>query len=127
MKRALAALLLLAACASEPKLDYVALGYQAADRLADEARPALSGGGPIVYGVFTPVGHPDTSSAFGRIFAEHVSSRFAQRGIPVVELRLREAIAMRGYSGLFKTREKTSTYRSAIGGQPRKKACMKAR
>ncbi len=95
MRGLLAAVLLLAACASEPKVDYVALAYEAADTLVDGAGPALSAGGPVVYGVFTPVGHPDTSSEFGRIFAEHVSSRFAQKGIAVVELRLREAIAMR--------------------------------
>ena len=98
MKRARAALLpplLLAACATEPRTDFVALGYEAGDALFDGARRELTDDAPIVYAVFTPVGHPATSSPFGQIFAEHVASRLVQRGTKVVEVRLREAIAVR--------------------------------
>lgn len=95
MRLAVAGLLLLGACASEPQNDFVVLSYEAADALRDGARGELAGDAPIIYGVFTPVGHPATSSPFGRIFAEHVASRLVQRGIKVVEVRLRDAIAVR--------------------------------
>ena len=100
MKRTLAAarlllLFALASCASEPPNDFVALSYEAADTLFDGARREIGEDAPVVYGVFTPAGHPAASSPFGRIFAEHVASRLAQRGVKVVEVRLREAIAVR--------------------------------
>jgi hypothetical protein len=49
----------------------------------------------IIYGVFMPVGEPGTSSPFGRMFVELVASRLAQHGVGVVEVRLRDAVAMR--------------------------------
>jgi hypothetical protein len=95
MKRALAALLLLTGCASTPPNDFVTLGYEAADALVAGAHGELPPDSPIVYSVFTPAGEPNASSPFGRIFAEHVSSGLAHKGLEVVELRLREAIAVR--------------------------------
>jgi TolB-like protein len=95
MRHAIAGLLLLGACASEPQNDFVLLSYEAGDALQNGASRELADGAPIVYGVFTPVGQPATSSPFGRIFAEHVASRLAQKGIKVVEVRLREAISVR--------------------------------
>ena len=95
MKQALVVLLLLlAACSSKPH-DFVALGYEAAGALVTGAHGELAPDAPIVYSVFTPAGQPSTSSPFGRIFAEHVSSGLAHQGLKVVELRLREAIAVR--------------------------------
>ena len=91
----IAALLLLAACASKPPNDFVALGYEAADALVAGAHGELPPESPVVYSVFTPAGEPSVSSPFGRIFAEHVSSGLAHKGLDVVELRLREAIAVR--------------------------------
>jgi TolB-like protein len=97
MKNAAAAalLLLLGACACAPPNDFVALSYEAADALLRGARPELPDDATIIYGVFTPVGQPGTSSPFGRIFAEQVASRLVQDGAGVVEVRLREAIAVR--------------------------------
>lgn len=95
MRSALIALLVLSACASEPQNDFVVLSDQAADALYNGARHELADDAPIIYGVFTPVGQPETSSPFGRIFAEHVASHLVQRGVKVVEVRLRESIAVR--------------------------------
>jgi TolB-like protein len=95
MKWAIIALLVLSACASEPQNDFVALSDEAADALRNGARHELADDAPIIYGVFTPVGQPETSSPFGRIFAEHVASHLVQRGVKVVEVRLRESIAVR--------------------------------
>ena len=96
MKNALAAaLLLLAACAPTPQKDFVALSYEAADVLLQGARRELPDDATIIYGVFTPVGQPGTSSPFGRMFVELVASRLVQNGIGVVEVRLRDAIAVR--------------------------------
>jgi TolB-like protein len=89
------ALLLLGACASAPQNDIVALSYQAADALLQGAREELPDDATIIYGVFTPVGQPGTSSPFGRMFVELVASRLVQNGVGVVEVRLRDAIAVR--------------------------------
>ena len=90
-----AALLLLGACASPPQNDFIALSYQAADALLQGARPELPDEATIIYGVFTPVGQPGTSSPFGQMFVELVASRLVQNGVGVVEVRLRDAIAVR--------------------------------
>jgi TolB-like protein len=90
-----AAMLALVACASEPKVDFIAEGYEAGNALYAGVRRDLRDDNTIVYGVFTPVGKPDTSSPFGRMFAELVTSRLVQNGVKVVEVRLREAIAVR--------------------------------
>jgi len=95
MRYAALALLLLPACASEPRNDFVALSYEAADRLTRDARRELGRDDTIIYGVFTPAGQPSASSAFGRMFADHMASRLSQNGVKVVEVRLREAIAVR--------------------------------
>lgn len=97
MKKALAAalLLVLGACASPPQKDFVGLSYEAADALLQAARRELPDDATIIYGVFTPVGEPGTSSPFGRIFVELVASRLVQHGVGVVEVRLRDAIAVR--------------------------------
>ena len=95
MKNALAALLLLGACAPAPQNDLVTLSYQAADALLQGAREELTEEATIIYGVFTPVGEPGTSSPFGQMFAELVASRLVQNGVGVVEVRLRDAIAVR--------------------------------
>jgi TolB-like protein len=95
MMRALAAaLLLLGACASQQD-DFVTLSYEAADALLEEMQQKLPDDATIIYGVFTPVGQPSTSSPFGQIFAEQVASRLAQNGVGVVEVRLRETLAVR--------------------------------
>jgi TolB-like protein len=90
-----AALLLLGACASAPQTDFVTLSYDAADVLLQGARRELPDDATIIYGVFTPVGQPGTSEPFGQMFAELVASRLVQNGVGVVEVRLRDAIAVR--------------------------------
>jgi TolB-like protein len=96
MKSALVAVaLLLGACAAAPQNDFVALSYEAADALLRGARRELRDDATIVYGVLTPVGQPGASSPFGQIFAEQIASRLVQNGVGVIEVRLREAIAVR--------------------------------
>ena len=90
-----AAMLLLGACAPAPQKDIVAVSYQAADALLQGAREELPDDATIIYGVFTPVGQPGTSSPFGRMFVELVASRLVQNGVGVAEVRLRDAIAVR--------------------------------
>ncbi len=91
-------LLLCSACAGRTGDDLVKVSYEGADALLsgiDLGRDAV-----VVYGVFTPVGHVDSSSPFGRIIAEQIASRLVQRGVKVVEVRLREEIAL-GQGGPF--------------------------
>lgn len=100
MKGLLAAILLLicTACVGQSGDDLVQTSYEGADSLLSKIN--LGPDAVVVYGVFSPVGHLDTSSPFGRIIAEQIASRMVQRGIKVVEVRLREAIAL-GQGGPF--------------------------
>jgi hypothetical protein len=81
-------ILVLAVWAFEPRTDFIALSREAADALLRGARHELPDDGTIIYGVFTPVGKPGTSSPFGRMFAEPLTSRPAQNCVKVVEGRL---------------------------------------
>lgn len=100
MKRVLMAVLLLlcSACIGQTGDDLVKVSYEGAEALL--AKVDLGPDAVVVYGVFTPVGHLDTSSPFGRIMAEQIASRMVQNGVKVVEVRLREAIAL-GQGGPF--------------------------
>ncbi len=96
---AVATLLLCAACSGRPAGDdLVKVSYEGADALLKGVD--LGPDAVVVYGVFTPVGHVDSSSPFGRIVAEQIASRLVQRGVKVVEVRLREQIAL-GRGGPF--------------------------
>ena len=65
----------------------IATNYQAADRLLTHA--GLDQARPIVTVDVVQLNEPTRSSSLGRLISEHVASRFAQHGIPVIALRLR--------------------------------------
>lgn len=93
-----AALLALGACATaeepQPKVDLLAASYDAADALVEAAGDRIDRDNPIVYTPFLPVSRLENPTPLGRILAEQAASRLVQRGYPVVEVRLRQDIAM---------------------------------
>jgi TolB-like protein len=90
---ALASALMLASCASE--VDFIAVSYDAADTLIEDSNGRIEAESPLVYTTFVPVGSLEQSTMLGRILAEETASRFVQRGYPVVEVRLREGVAVK--------------------------------
>jgi TolB-like protein len=60
-----------------------------ADNLAENAAQSLGPADPLIVASFVNVNNLEESSSFGRIIAEQIASRFAQRGQPVIELKLR--------------------------------------
>lgn len=93
----LALAVLLAACArkEEPGTRFLTASYAAADALIEGAEDRIEQDSPIVYATFSPVGQLEIPTAMGQILAEQTASRLVQRGYPVVEVRLREGIAVK--------------------------------
>lgn len=90
---ALTSALMLASCA--PEVDFIAVSYDIADALIEGSNGRLEAESPIVYTTFVPVGSLEQSTTLGQILAEETASRFVQRGYPVVEVRLREGVAVK--------------------------------
>ena len=70
--------------------DYVLAGYAVADSLESNLRLPVSKEQPIIIASFVSVDNLTQTSTFGRMMAEHVGSRLAQKGYHVVELKLRQ-------------------------------------
>jgi TolB-like protein len=68
----------------------VPVGYSMADTLADNVTHALGPADTLIIASFVNVNNLEQSSSFGRIIAEQIASRFAQRGQRVIELKLRQ-------------------------------------
>jgi TolB-like protein len=91
-------LCLLLGCAfqpSSPRADYwdgnlVRVGYNMADTLADSATQPIGPSDTLIVASFVSVNNLEQSSSFGRIIAEQIASRFAQRGQRVIEMKLRQ-------------------------------------
>ncbi len=66
--------------------------YRAVDRLVDGGAGRLNPNGVIVVGTIADIKDLGTSGPFGNLVADLVRTRLVQRGLPVVELRLRTAI-----------------------------------
>jgi TolB-like protein len=95
---ALCCILLIVGCAIQQpptRAEYwdgnlVTVGYTMADKLADNAAQALGPSDTLIVASFVNVNNLEESSSFGRIIAEQIASRFAQRGQRVIELKLRQ-------------------------------------
>ena len=70
----------------------VAVAYSIADSLAEaEGFTQLIGPwDPLIIATFVNVNNLEESSSFGRILSEQIGSRFVQRGLKVIELKLRQ-------------------------------------
>ncbi len=68
----------------------VTMGYSIADKLAENAAQSIGPSDSLIVASFVNVNNLEESSSFGRIIAEQIASRFAQRGQSVIELKLRQ-------------------------------------
>ena len=99
--------LLLSSCAQQgtkeiEDQDLVSASYTAADALAQKATEngySLFKEKPILVASFVNVDDVRYSSTFGRMIAEQISSRLAQKGLKVMEVKLRDSLFIKEQTG----------------------------
>jgi len=94
--------LVLSSCAAQEGLEYsrtgghawtgglVTTSYIMADNLQNNLSQPISPNDTIIVASFVNVDNLQESSTLGRIIAEQIGSRFAQKGYKVVEMKLRQ-------------------------------------
>jgi TolB-like protein len=119
VKKALAVLLvpsILAACASvRQDEDYapvpavnvvVGANYAAADALLAQLKGKLADDKPLIMATIVNIDALEQTSTLGRLVSEQVSSRLAQGGLKMLELKLRNTVYLKRSQGeLMLTRE----------------------
>lgn len=118
--RRVAALLLplaLAACSNLPEAQeskyaataqnqFVAANYHAADSLLSQLSGRLAADKPLIMATVVNIDALDQSSTLGRLVSEQVSSRLAQGGLRMLEMKLRTSVYMKRHMGeMMLTRE----------------------
>ena len=81
--------------------DLVFESYQAADSLLAQVPWLKDTGQPLLTASFVNVNDLENSSGLGRIISEQVSSRFAQGGFPMIELKMRTTVFVKEKAGEF--------------------------
>ena len=113
---ALATALLLGGCASPPQEDinytsvsanaFVAANYRAADALALQLRGKLADDKPLIMATIVNIDSLEQTSMLGRLVSEQLSTRLAQGGMNMLEMKLRNSVYLkRGQGELMLTRE----------------------
>jgi TolB-like protein len=69
--------------------DLVTAGYIIADKLVSNANGAINKKDTIIVATMVDINNLEESSTFGRMMSENISSRLAQRGFQVIELKFR--------------------------------------
>lgn len=75
----------------------IAVNYRAVDALMQDVR--LDDRQPLLVATLVDQEDLGESSRLGRLFSEHYASRLSQRGVRVVELKLREQLFMKQSAG----------------------------
>ncbi|MFL6676347.1 MAG: FlgO family outer membrane protein [Massilia sp.] len=112
----LAAPLLLSACATRPAGDesanpptsnaVVGANYRAADALLAQLKGKLIDGQPLIIATVVNIDALDQTSTLGRLVSEQVSTRLAQGGLKMLEMKLRNNVYLKRNQGeLMLTRE----------------------
>jgi TolB-like protein len=113
----LAAPLLLAACAARPTAGdagtqasssnaVVAANYRAADALLAQLKGKLIDEQPLIIATVVNIDALDQTSTLGRLVSEQVSTRLAQGGLKMLEMKLRNNVYLKRNQGeLMLTRE----------------------
>lgn len=70
--------------------DLVAVSYAIVNKLENNLKAPISPDDTIIVASFVDVNNLKKSSTFGRIMAEQVGSRFAQKGYKIIEMKLRQ-------------------------------------
>lgn len=68
----------------------VDVSYDIVSKLENNLKTPISPDDTIIIASFVDVNSLKTSSTFGRIMAEQVGSRFAQKGYKIIEMKLRQ-------------------------------------
>lgn len=93
------------------KTDLTEANYRAADQLLQTVR--IDPAQPLIVATLVSVDRVHESSRLGRMFSEQIASRLVQRGLNVVEPKLRETLAMQRDQGeLLLSRELREVARS---------------
>jgi TolB-like protein len=113
----LAALLPLAACNTLPEQQgnkyaettsnkFVAANYEAADSLLAQLNGRLVADKPLIMATVVNIDALDQSSTLGRLVSEQISTRLAQGGLRMLEMKLRTSVYMKRQQGeMMLTRE----------------------
>ena len=112
----LALALLLGGCAIRPQDDtdytsdpanaFVAANYRAADVLAAQLRGKLADDKPLIMATMVNIDALEQTSMLGRLVSEQLSTRLAQGGMRMLEMKLRNSVYLkRGQGELMLTRE----------------------
>ncbi len=92
----------------------VRISYNITDRLLENLHIQLNQKQPILVASFVDIKHIEKSSNFGRVMAECISSRLAQKGYAVIEIKLRESLYIKEKAGEFllsrKIKDMTATH-----------------
>jgi TolB-like protein len=110
--------LMLSACASAPPPPpepgyssvssnaFVGANYQAADVLLAQLRGKLADDKPLIMATVVNIDSLEHTSMFGRLVSEQISTRLAQGGLKMLELKLRNNVYLKRNQGeLMLTRE----------------------
>lgn len=79
----------------------VTISYKVADHLLENLSTDMNREQVILVASFVDVKHLERSSNFGRVMAECITSRLAQKGYMVVEIKLRDALYIKEQAGEF--------------------------
>lgn len=85
---------------------FVPTNYRAAETLLAQLQGRLPAGQTLIVATVVNIDALERSSTLGRLISEHVSSRFAQAGYRVIEMKFRNNVYMaQGQGELMLTRE----------------------
>lgn len=87
--------------ANELSADLIEKSYQAAEALLRQAPWLKEQRRPMLTATFVNINSLENSSSLGRMVAEQISSRFAQEGFTVIEVKLRGNIFVKENAGEF--------------------------
>jgi TolB-like protein len=86
---------------NDPSADLIEKSYQAAEALLAQVPWLKDQRRPLLTATFVNINSLENSSGLGRMIAEQVSSRFAQEGFTVIEMKLRGNIFVKENAGEF--------------------------
>ena len=107
----------LAGCAATPAKDepnyatvasnqFVASNYKAADTLLTQLSGKLAADKPLIMATVVNIDALDQTSTLGRLVSEQISTRMAQGGLKMLEMKLRNSVYLKRNQGeLMLTRE----------------------
>ncbi len=72
----------------------IAVNYKAADRLAGQLNGRLHLNDPVLTATFVSIDNLKDTTTFGRITAEQLASRLAQKGFRILDVKLRDGKAL---------------------------------